>query len=192
MLKREKLAPISVEIPEKINILENFEFTESEKGIFNSEVIIYNPETYTLERVSEFVTNCKKQGKKPYLFTPNFVLDEDISLLKEIVDKTRIGVIANNYYALSLSEDMIIGGGLNVYNNVTAKVFDKKVILSENGAGKNSDFAFMTLRHCPITTHVGGDCSNCKYKKGYSFVMEGGRKLALKRKKLTDCTFYLE
>ncbi len=190
-VQREKLTPLNVEIPKEIKILENFEFTEREKSTFDSEVVIYNPETYTAKRVGEFVFNCKDQGKKPYLFTPNFALERDVSLLKEIVEETGVGVVANNYYALSLSKETIIGGGLNVYNYVTAKVFDKKIILSENGAGEKRDFAYMTLRHCPIKAHVGGDCKSCKYQKGYTFVMEGGKELFLKRKKLSDCTFYL-
>ena len=53
------------------------------------------------------------------------------------------------------------------------------------------DYPYMTLRHCPIKAHIGGDCLNCKYQNGYIYKMQSGKELKLKRKKLSTCTFYL-
>ncbi len=191
LVDREKIDRINVEIVKNIKLLKNFEIVEENFENLKSETVIYSPEIYSVEDVERFVNFCKKQEKRPYLFAPNFALSKDVELLKEIIAKTGVGIVANNYYALSLTDDVIIGGGLNVYNSITSAVFDKPIILSENGAGERTDFAYMTLRHCPIKTHVNGDCNNCKYQKGYTFVMENGKVLKLKRKKLTDCTFYL-
>jgi len=49
----------------------------------------------------------------------------------------------------------------------------------------------MTLRHCPMKNLLNGSCSNCPYEDGYSYKMEGGKVMKLKRKKLSTCTFYL-
>lgn len=189
---KDKLSKTVIDIPKEINLLTDFSIVEGKEFIEDNKTVIYSPEVYDIETIEKFVLSCKEKGVKPYLFAPNFTLKEDIELLKKIVAKTGIGVCANNYYALSLSNDVIIGGGLNVYNSLTAKVFDKPVILAENGAGEATPFAYMTLRHCPIKTHIGGTCKDCKYKEGYSLAMDGGKQLKLKRKKLTDCTFYLQ
>ena len=92
---------------------------------------------------------------------------------------------------METAKKVIIGGGLNVYNSHTAKALKYPFIPSENGLVEKKDFAYMTLRHCPIKTHVGGSCKDCKYKKGYEYQMENGKTLKLKRKKLSTCTFYL-
>lgn len=166
-------------------------FTFVAEPTFNASenVVIYSPEVYELENVKVFVDNCIKIGKKAYLDTPNFAIKNDIELLKEIVSKTGIGVVANNYYALNLSKNAIIGGGLNVYNTLTANEHNLPFIKSE-GEDK-TEFSYMTLKHCPIKQHVGGSCDNCKYKNGYEYLMDNGKVLKLKRKKLTGCTFYL-
>ncbi len=189
---RIELKSIKINIPSSINILDNYSIVDKIKEEYIGDIVIYSPEVYTIDNVKEFFLSVKKQDKKPYLFAPNFALKEDIELLKEIVGKIRIGLVVNNYYAFSLTDDIIIGGGLNVYNNLTAKILNNKIILSENGVEKNTPFYYMTLRHCPIKAHVGGNCDNCKYKNGYEYVMDNGKVLKLKRKKLVSCTFYLE
>ena len=130
-------------------------------------------------------------GKCAYLDTPPFALKDDIRLLTDIVEKTKIKIVANNYYALTIDENAVIGGGLNVYNSVTASVYGREVITAERDFGSKISFPYMTLRHCPFKSHVKSKCGNCAYKKGYELVMSGGRTLKLKRKRLTDCTFYL-
>ena len=138
------------------------------------------------------MVECQKSGKKGYLDTPNFALKKDIQIIKEIVDKLGIGIVANNYYALSLSDDYIIGWGLNVYNNVTASIYGKPCMTAESQTLENKvDAPYMTLRHCPIKEHVGGSCDKCLYKEGYKYLTDDGKVMKLSRKKLSTCTFYL-
>lgn len=153
--------------------------------------VVYSPETYTLEDITAFTKKVKEQNKNAYLDLPNFATETDVKLLKEIVSKTGVGVIANNYYALDITDNLVIGAGLNVYNDITANVFNKPYILAENNDNQQYQFPYMTLKHCPIKSHVGGNCKHCKYIDGYEYVMESGKTLKLKRKKLSDCTFYL-
>lgn len=153
--------------------------------------IVYSPETYSLENVAAFKTKCDDMSKRAYLDTPNFALKEDIEKLKEIIKETGIGVVANNYYALTLTDDYIVGGGLNVYNSYTAAIYNKPIISAESDVGEKIVFPYMTLRHCPIKEHVGGNCGACLYADGYAIKNENGKIMKIKRKKLSTCTFYL-
>ena len=153
--------------------------------------IIYSPEFYEIkdiERAKNTATNLKK---KLYLDLPNFALSEDVENLKNIVEKLQIPFIANNYYSLDFKGEKIIGAGLNVYNEYTAKLFNAPYITAEMTGKSKIDFAYMTLRHCPYKSHLGGDCKNCPHQKGYYLKMQSGEKLQIKRKKLSTCTFYL-
>ncbi len=153
--------------------------------------VVYSPETYTLKDVTKFIELCKKEGKTPYLDTPNFALKEDIAILKDIVDKTNVAIVANNYYALSFDTQLVIGGGLNVYNSIAAAELARPCITAESDVATKSAFPYMTLRHCPIKSHLNSTCEKCLYSDGYTYRMDNGKLLKLKRKKLTSCTFYL-
>ena len=169
----------------------NFEIIEELNVLPKSKNVIYSPSTYSLEQVKKFVDDMKKQNKTPYLDTPNFALKKDVELLKEIIKSTGIKIVANNYYALTLSSDVVIGAGLNVYNRYLANLYNRPVIVAESDIIERTPFPYMTLRHCPMKNHLNASCNNCPYQDGYSLVMESGKKLKLKRKKLSTCTFYL-
>ena len=109
---------------------------------------------------------------------------------EEIIEKTGVKTVANNYSALIFNPD-VIGAGLNVYNTHTANAFNKPFITAESELGERVDFPYMTLRHCPIKNHCGFTCVNCGYEEGYELKMDSGKTLKLKRKKLSTCTFYL-
>ena len=134
---------------------------------------------------------CKTYNVHAYLDTPNFALQKDIELLSNIIEKTKIGIIANNYYALNFDTDIIIGSGFNVYNNITASIYNKPIITAESNISNKLKFPYMTLRHCPMKSHLTADCKNCPYKSGFTYRMESGKRFKLKRKKLSSCTFYL-
>lgn len=187
--KQEKKSTIKTN--HKIDKFENFVFVENINENFNAKNIIYSPENYTLEDVKNFISKCEKLNKKPYLDTPNFALKEDIKLLETIIEKTKISIVANNYYALSFKTDIVVGAGLNVYNSLTAKILNKPVITAESDISTRIDFPYMTLRHCPFKSHLKASCSNCPYSEGYTYKMDSGKILKLKRKKLSTCTFYL-
>ena len=169
----------------------DFQIVENINESFVEKNIVYSPELYNIADVRKFVNKCKKENKNPYLDTPNFALKEDIALLKEIIDDTKISIIANNYYALTFNTNIIIGAGLNVYNNYTARLYDLPIITAESNISTRIYYPYMTMRHCPMKSHLGANCSNCPYKDGYKYVMQSGKVFYLKRKKLNSCTFYL-
>ncbi len=171
--------------------LEDYQIIEYGSENLCQKHVIYSPQEYELNDVLEFANRARAQNRKPYLDLPNFALEKDVEALKEIVEKTGVGIVANNYYALGLSDDVIIGGGLNVYNSHTASVLGAPVVVAEGNVANKVNFAYMTLRHCPMKEHVGGDCANCVYADGYEYVCDGGKVMRLKRKKLSTCTFYL-
>lgn len=182
---------VKVPTPKKVEKFSDFDIVNKGCQPLLKHNQIFSPEEYSLERVIEFKNECEKQGKKAYLDIPNFATEKDLKVIKEIVEKSGIGVVANNYFALSLSADTVAGGGLNVYNSYSANELDLPVISAESDVGERVDFPVMTLRHCPIKNHVGGDCKNCKFSSDYEYVMENGKRFKLARKKVQTCTFYL-
>ncbi len=188
---KRNLPTFSENISGKVVSFENFAFVEDFDFSAKEKNIIYSPESYSLEKVLAFMENCKRQNKTPYLDTPNFALNADIKLLGEIISKTHIPIVANNYYALSFPTEIIIGGGLNVYNKVSAEEFARPVITAEGDIAERQNFPYMTLRHCPMKSHLSASCEKCPYEEGFSYKMDSGKTLKLKRKKLSTCTFYL-
>ena len=185
--------PKALQKVEVQNIEESQEFTDyqfitnlDEK--LNSKNIIYSPETYQLDDIIDFINLCKENNKTAYLDTPNFATKQDIELLEELINKTKISIVVNNVYGLNFKTGKILGGGMNVYNSFTASYFNLPYIKAENGTFK---MPYMTLRHCPMKQHLNANCNNCPYKDGFYYTMQNGKKLNLKRKKLSTCTFYL-
>lgn len=185
------LSACTVKIEGKVNAFSNFQVVNDLNQSFNFKNVIYSPETYILEDVEKFIEKCKGLGKTAYLDTPNFALRKDVELLKEIIAKTRVKIVANNYYALCFDAEKVIGGGLNVYNSVCASYYGLPIITAESGVIEKSDFPLMTLRHCPMKAHLNADCSSCPYQSGFVYKMESGQEFILSRKKLSTCTFYL-
>ena len=188
---RRNLKTVKIQTDLPVNAFSHFEFVESEKEPFTAKNVVFSPDTYTVERVAAFKNKCESMGKCAYLDTPPFALKQDVKLIEEIIEKTQIKVMANNYYALTLKNVAVIGGGLNVYNTVAANLYGKEVITAEADFGSKTAFPYMTLRHCPFKSHLGFKCGDCAFNKGYELVTDSGKKLKIKRKKLTDCTFYL-
>lgn len=170
---------------------EDFEITENSSAIYHNKNVIYSPEIYEIDDIKNFVSNCKKQNKVPYLDTPIFALKKDIKILKNIIEKTHINIVANNYYALAFPTQKVAGAGLNVFNNISANVLGVPTVGAECEVFPKMQAPFMTLRHCPIKTHLHSDCSNCRYNNDFYYVMENGKTLNLVRKKLSTCTFLL-
>ena len=185
------LSKIKIDNNYKIIKFQDFQIIEKIDEKFEKHNIIYSPECYELEDIKCFVEKCKTTNKQPYLDTPNFALKEDIELLNEIINQTKISIIANNYYALNFQTNIVIGAGLNVYNNQTAKIYNKPIITAESEISTKIDYPYMTLRHCPMKSNMGANCGNCPYSDGYTYKMDNGKILKLKRKKLSTCTFYL-
>ena len=190
-VKTKPLDKIKIGKKASYKILNDYQIIENGDGILSKTNVIYSPQAYELADILAFTNKAKAQGKKPYLDTPNFALEKDVELLKEIIAKTGIGVVANNYYALGLSKDLIIGSGLNAYNTYTANVLGAPIMVAEGELCQIQPFAYMTLRHCPMKEHLNCSCEKCVYTDGYEYVTDSGKVLKLKRKKLSSCTFYL-
>lgn len=170
---------------------DDFQIVENTNQKLEKTNIIYSPEIYEEKDICVFAHYCDSVGRKMYLDLPNFALDKDVAFLKNMVEKNHIPVVCNNYYALEFDTLKIAGGGLNVYNKHTAKALDMPIICAEDCFIKKTDFAYMTLRHCPMKCHLGATCDKCPYTNGYTFKMQNKTILKLKRKKLSTCTFYL-
>ena len=188
---RHNLSKVKIQNDYSVKKFDDFEIVENPNTKTLSKNIIYSPEIYNLEDIQSFKKKCQQVGKTLYLDTPNFALQSDIDLIKEIVGKTQVGLIANNYYALSYNTKTIAGAGLNIYNCYTASTFDLPVITAESPISTRINYPYMTLRHCPMKSNLNANCANCPYTKGYTYKMEGGKTMKLKRKKLSTCTFYL-
>ena len=171
--------------------LTNFSIIENLSVLPSTKNIIFSPETYNLKEIEQFLDLCKSQNKTPILDTPNFLLEKDIQFFKEIVSRTNITLVANNYAALLISENSIAGAGLNIYNHVSSNFINKPFLTAEEDFGSKIAYPYMTLRHCPMKEHLNASCSNCPYRPGYSYQMQNGQNLVLKRKKISTCTFYL-
>lgn len=188
----DKLSKIKIDTSVLTKWFDDFEITQNSSGNYHNKNVIYSSEIYDVLDVEKFVENCKKQNKIPYLDTPIFALKKDIEILKNIIEKTHINIVANNYYALAFPTQKVAGAGLNVFNNISANVLDMPVVCAEGEGFPKMPAPFMTLRHCPMKSHLHANCSNCPYHDGYYYVLESGKTLKLTRKKLSTCTFYLE
>lgn len=184
-------AKIKVPSIHGVTAFNHFEVVENIDAHLNAKNIIYSPERYSVSDVIKLKERCEKVGKKLYLDTPNFALEKDVELIENIVERTGVGVVANNYYALGITKDTVAGAGLNVYNKHAAATLSIPVITAESDIAERVDFPFMTLRHCPMKSHLNASCDNCPYESGYEYKLDSGKVMKLKRKKLSDCTFYL-
>lgn len=165
------------------------ETTHKVDANFAKENVIYLPETFVKEDVELFISNCRNRRKTPILNLPNFALEKDVEMLKEIVENCNVTVAVNNSYALSFNAKKIIGGGMNVYNSYSADYFGLDYIPAENG---NFKMPYMTMRHCPMKEHLNATCASCPFKEGYTYKMFNNSTFKLRRTKMTSCTFYLE
>lgn len=189
---RKNLTKITLNNTQAPHILADFEYVDKISDNYKSKNVIYSPETYFIDDINNFILSCKNQAKTPFLDLPNFALEEDIKKLRKIVELTKINVIANNLYSLNFDTNMVIGPALNVFNDYSANYFNKEVISAESNSFAMINYPFMTLRHCPIKEHIGGDCNNCKYSNDLVYKTDDGKSLKLTRKKLSTCTFYLK
>ncbi len=190
-IDREKIDYIKPSNSREIQAFSDYVIVDNYDKKIKEKNVVYSPCEYTIEGVKKFINWAEKNDKNPYLDLPNFALKSDVELLKDIVEKTNIKIVANNYYALTFDCEKIIGGGLNVYNGYTASEYALPIIFAENSVYKKENFAYMTLRHCPFKSHLKSDCKNCPYKDGYTLTMDSGKVMKIKRKKLSTCTFYL-
>lgn len=176
--------------------------------------IIYSPNKFDLNEIIKFAAYCEKSNKEGFLDLPIFANEKDILFIKNILKNTNtLGIVANNYYAFDLMDanKIIIGMGLNIFNNFSIDFYEKMgvkgIILSKELKPFDLDnfssnvnlymFAkgrdeYMTLKHCPFKEFFGSRCENCKFCEGLEYKMQNGKRLILERKKLSSCQFVLK
>lgn len=151
-------------------------------------------------------------GKEIFLSLPVFATEKEVEKIKEILKKhPKLGVYANNYYALNLTQKnkTIIGDNMNILNSYSVNFYAQKgyenIVLSKENfnlsnvknSGANLIYLekfypeYMNFAHCPVKEHIGGNCGACKFKDGYCYKISG-RKLNLVRRKLIACHFVLK
>src|SRR5699024_5263779 len=128
----------------------------------------------------EISSLCKKVDGMIFLSLPVTAREEDIVFLKSIfAQNDNLGLVANNYYALSLlpKEKVIVGSGMNVVNSYAVKFYVdngyNKIILSpeldERRVASSGGMLFapekfypeyMNFAHCPVKEHFAGNCGN--------------------------------
>jgi hypothetical protein len=190
-IEHDKIGYINLKNKPNFKRFSDFKIVEDYSQLPDEKNVIYSPETYSEKDIENFKNACEKSGKNAYLDTPNFALSKDVELLKNIIKNTGVGVVANNYYALEFSKNTVVGAGLNVYNSYTANALGFPVITAESDIAKRVDFPYMTLRHCPMKEHLNCTCDSCVFSNDFEYVTDSGKRLKLKRKRLSDCTFYL-
>lgn len=186
-------------------------FDDSEKLIEKcneQDIFVYSPSQYDKEKISSL---CKKVKGMIFLSLPVMAKEEDILFLKSIFSQNdNLGLVANNYYALSLlpKEKVIVGMGMNVVNSYAVKFYVEhgynKIILSPEvdqrrvASSGGKLFApqkfypeYMNFAHCPVKEHFGGNCGNCRYTRNIKYAFSG-KEFALVRRKMKSCQFVLK
>lgn len=174
-----------------------------------NENIIFNYSIFNEKEIIEFSNMCNNIGVKGYLDVPNFATKKDIDMIESVLNKTNLGVVANNLYALNFKCDIVIGQFLNIYNSYTIKAlkklhnFDKafveelterecKMLNTDVGIARREKVYIMTLLHCPFKENVGGSCADCKFSSNATYTMNSGYKFKIFRKKTFSCVFLLK
>ena len=188
-IKTEPLQKIALKQPQPAKQLTNFQFVEDTSQDIYAQIVVFDPEVYNETQILEYKQKIESTGRIFVLNLPNFALKQDVEILKRIVEKHKIPVLANNLYSLGFNTKIYLGGGINIYNNYSASVFNIPYIPAKNI--KQHTMPYMTLRHCPMKEHLHANCSACPFKDGYEYVLNTGKRFKLKRKKLSTCTFYL-
>lgn len=179
-------------------------------------LIVFKPNEYNLNLVKTFVPTLNANAI--YLDTPNFATESDYAVLKSIL-KTGLfeGVVANNLYAVYLARELglkiVIGLGLNVFNNEALNslkllcgenyfsfFYSQELSLAEiNEFEDKEGFIFtdgeiclMTLAHCPLHVNSKCDCGHCRYNgKDLVYRDKTNRCFHLRRKRIAKCYWEL-
>ncbi|MBR1925807.1 MAG: U32 family peptidase [Clostridia bacterium] len=180
---------------------ENFDFAQKD------DLIIFSPQSYSLESVKNF---CEKfKGFMLGINLPIIANGDDLKILDKILENKDFFVVANNIYGLKYAKThkVIAGIGLNVFNNFSIShlnalgVCDFVVsIEQQKDKIENIENCFvysfgyvplMTFAHCPNKTTFGGNCKNCVYKNDLKYIDVHGKEFKLRRYVLSQCYFEL-
>ncbi len=167
--------------------------------------LIFDYDNFDEQILAEFDAYCKSNNIEGYIDLPNFATAADIKRIKSLLDKSKLGVVANNLYALSWDVKMLGGQFLNIYNSYALQTLqllhdlEGAFVEEVEPSDINSEVpvlkrekVYMTLLHCPFKQNIGGDCNNCKFVKNSTFTINSGKSFAVTRKKTATCIFLLK
>lgn len=180
-----------------------------ERCLDKNDYLVFNPDKYDFDEISNF---CKRhQNITIYLSLPVLAEEGEIKLFKDLLSKyNNLGIVANNYYALELTDKnkTVIGSNMNVANSFTVYAyanlgFDKIVLTKENfdidnikSFGKELFVetkipkTLMHFKHCPFKDNLNSACDRCGYKANMKYKF-AGKKFIVRRKKILACQFEL-
>jgi len=176
--------------------------------------IIFSPEEYNEKTILSFVNyvSCF-EFKNIYLDLPVIAMSDDMKILRRMLGNDKIrerlaGIVANNIYALKLSEDFGLnvfkGLGMNTLNDNFCR-FENIILSPELYEGDYRQFKdwdkknyflcvygympLMTMAHCPYQVN-GFDCKNCRGAK-LQYKDELNNIMNIRRTKIAGCYFEL-
>ena len=179
------------------------------KDVENYDMVIFAPNDYSLSTINQFY---KEYGKKFYLNLPvicNYLDRQVIEKVLSEFDNSKIGLVANNLWALHYAKMgySVIGGYmLNIANEYTVAYLNslgintfiksiEPILNIEFGYGLtyNGKVSLMTLCHCPYkTTYDYKDCNNCKNNNNLQYVDDIGHEYMVNRYMVAGCYFELK
>lgn len=142
-----------------------------------------------------------------YLKLPVFASKNTVKAIKTQLDifiknNEKIGIFANNYYALELAHEyslpVIIGFNLNLANDYAINILNAKnycmsIELNKDESLENGftyvygKFPVMTFLHCPYKNIFKCDCNNCNFTE-FNFTHEKGD-FMVDRERNAECVF---
>jgi len=193
------------------NIVEkefNFNILNKINNLKQNNNLIFDYDNFNEKEIIKFNDYCKNNNLNGFIDIPNFATEQDIKIIKNVLSKTNLGVVANNLYAFDFECKMIGGQFLNVYNSYTLDVLQglhklEAVFVEElniNDIDKlqtdlpilKREKVYMTLLHCPFKQHTNCNCNDCKYSDDSRFKINSGKQFNIKRKKTATCVFLLK
>lgn len=213
--KKQKLNKINIfklnNTINKRNIMQNkFNFNIFNKinNLQQVNNLIFDYNNFNEKEIIKFNDFCNKNSINGYIDIPNFATEQDVKIIKNILSKTNLGIVANNLYAFDFDCKMIGGQFLNVYNSYTLDVLQRlhkleAAFVEELGANDidklqtdlsilKREKVYMTLLHCPFKQNENCDCGDCKYSDEARFKINSGKQFNIKRKKTATCVFLLK
>ena len=194
----------------KTTIFASNSLKELEKYTKENQKLIYKFENFNAFEIKSF---CKKfPDCLLYLDMPVLISKQDYDVTKLLLNEiSNLGIVANNYYALEMTDrnKTIVGVNMNVYNSYAVKFYVdngfKNIIMTQERIDyesiKNSGAnlfmleeyypEYMFFKHCPIKEHLGGNCLNCLFEKGVKYRLNN-KSFEIVRKKICSCQFILK
>ena len=191
----------------KTTIFASNSLKELEKYTKENQKLIYKFENFNAFEIKSF---CKKfPDCLLYLDMPVLISKQDYDVTKLLLNEiSNLGIVANNYYALEMTDrnKTIVGVNMNVYNSYAVKFYVdngfKDIIMTQERIDfesiKNSGAnlfmleeyypEYMFFKHCPIKEHLGGNCLNCLFEKGVKYRLNN-KSFEIVRKKICSCQF---